>query len=77
MARVSFQEVAGRRAQSPTAPAYALACLGLARAEAMAGDTAAARTAYDSFFRLWKDADPTLAPLVDARREYARLGQRS
>jgi tetratricopeptide (TPR) repeat protein len=74
MARTSFQDVVERRAQSPTAPAYALSWLGLARAEVMRGDTAAARAAYERFFGLWQNADPTLVPLVDARREYARLG---
>ena len=46
---------------------------GLARAEAMREDTTAARSAYETFFRLWNDADPALAPLRDARSEYARL----
>jgi hypothetical protein len=26
-----------------------------------------------AFFTLWKDADPDLLPLTDARREFARL----
>ena len=34
------------------------------------GDTAGARKAYQDFFALWKDADPDLPVLVEARREY-------
>ena len=32
-----------------------------------------ARAAYEDFLVLWKDADPDLPVLRDARREYARL----
>jgi len=52
---------------------YALARLGLARARAMAGDTAAARAAYQQFFDAWKDADPDVPVLQQARAEFARL----
>jgi len=51
-----------------------LAQLGLARAQAMAGDTAAARRAYQDFLALWKDADPDVPVLREAKREYERLG---
>jgi eukaryotic-like serine/threonine-protein kinase len=52
---------------------YALSYLGLARAAAMSGDTAKAKKAYQDFLTLWKDADPDLAPLIQARKEYAAL----
>ena len=52
---------------------YALSYRGLARAAALAGDTAAARQAYQDFFKLWKNADPNLPVLAEARRESARL----
>ena len=45
----------------------------LARALAKAGDTTGARTAYQDAFGIWKDADPDLPLLVDARREYDAL----
>ncbi len=51
----------------------ALAHLGLARAYALAGDTAQARTAYQDFFALWKDADPDIPILKQAKAEYAKL----
>jgi eukaryotic-like serine/threonine-protein kinase len=51
----------------------ALAHLGLARAYALSGDTAKARTKYEDFFALWKDADPEIPILRQAKTEYARL----
>src|SRR5215213_4573920 len=52
---------------------HALAHLGLGRALAMSGDTAGARKAYQDFFALWKDADPDLPVLIQARKEYEQL----
>ena len=54
-------------------PIGALAHLGLARAHAMAGETAKAKAAYLDFFNLWKDADPDIPILKEAKAEYARL----
>jgi len=54
-------------------PPGALARLGLGRAYAMAGDTAKAKTAYQEFLNLWKDADPDIPILKEAKEEYARL----
>jgi eukaryotic-like serine/threonine-protein kinase len=51
----------------------ALAHLGLARAAALQGDTAKARTKYEGFLALWKDADPDIPILIEAKREYAKL----
>ncbi len=51
----------------------ALAHLQLARAQAMAGDSTAARKSYDQFFALWKDADPDVPIYKQAKAEYARL----
>ena len=49
---------------------HALAQLGLARALAAQHDAAGARTAYQDFFALWKDADSDIPILQQARREY-------
>jgi serine/threonine protein kinase/tetratricopeptide (TPR) repeat protein len=54
-------------------PAVTLAQLYLARAYAMAGDKAKARTAYQDFLASWKDADPDLPLLAAAKVEYAKL----
>lgn len=51
----------------------ALAKLGLARANALGGDAAKARVAYQDFFALWKDADPNIPILIAAKSEYAKL----
>jgi hypothetical protein len=52
---------------------YSLSHLGLARGSALAGDTAKAKKAFQDFFELWKDADPGLPILQQAKAEYAEL----
>jgi serine/threonine protein kinase/Tfp pilus assembly protein PilF len=56
-----------------TAPFYAQAQLGLARAYAMAGNKADAKKAYEAFFTTWKNADADLPMLLAAKKEYAAL----
>ena len=51
----------------------ALARLGLARAYALQGNTAKARAAYQDFLTIWKDADPDIPVLKQAKAECARL----
>ena len=50
-----------------------LAQLGLARSHAMQGDLENSRKAYDDFFTTWKDADPGIPILKQAKAEYAKL----
>ena len=50
-----------------------LAQLGLARAYAMQGDRGNSRKAYDEFFTTWKDADPDIPILHQAKAEYKKL----
>jgi tetratricopeptide (TPR) repeat protein len=54
-------------------PFYAEAQLGLARAYAMAGDKANAKTTYQAFFATWKNADPDIPMLIAAKKEFASL----
>ena len=54
-------------------PIGALAQLGLGRAYALQGDTSKAKAAYQDFFALWKDADPDVPILKQAKVEYATL----
>ena len=54
-------------------PWQALAHLYLGRAWAMAGDKQKSRIAYLKFLTLWKDADPNIPILLEARAEYAKL----
>ena len=51
----------------------ALAHLGLARAYALSGDTAKSKTAYQDFLALWKNADPDIPVLKEAKAEYEKL----
>jgi hypothetical protein len=50
-----------------------LARLGLGRAYALQGDSQKSRAAYQDFFALWKDADPDVPILKEAKAEYAKL----
>ncbi len=50
-----------------------LAHLELGRAYAISGDQAKAKTAYQDFFILWKDADPDIPILKQAKADYAKL----
>jgi hypothetical protein len=68
-----FQKFIDHRGVVMNFPWGALARLGLARGYAMQGDTAKARTAYQDFFTLWKDADPDIPILKQAKAEYAKL----
>jgi hypothetical protein len=47
--------------------------LELGRAWAVVGDTEKARAAYADFLALWKDADPDVPILAQAKAEYARM----
>ncbi|HSY11184.1 MAG TPA: hypothetical protein VK976_03255, partial [Verrucomicrobiae bacterium] len=73
-----FQKFIDHRGLVANFPWGALARLGLARAYALdaAKDPAArdkARAAYQNFLTLWKDADPGLPTLAQAKAEYAKL----
>jgi tetratricopeptide (TPR) repeat protein/predicted Ser/Thr protein kinase len=72
-AAAEFQKLLDHRGIVVNFPLGALAHLQLSRAYAMAGDTAKAKSAYQNFFALWKDADPDIPILKEAKAEYARL----
>jgi tetratricopeptide (TPR) repeat protein len=72
-AAAEFQKILDHPGVVLNAPIGALAHLGLGRAYALAGDTAKARTAYQDFLGLWKDADPDIPILKQAKAEYAKL----
>ena len=52
---------------------YPLSFLGAGRAWAMAGDSGKAKSAYQGFFTMWKDADTDLPVLAQAKKEFAAL----
>jgi eukaryotic-like serine/threonine-protein kinase len=72
-AAAEYQKILGHRGVSPTSPLYSLARVGLARAYVLEGDTAKARTAFQDFFAGWKDSDPDIPILKQAKTEYAKL----
>ena len=72
-AAAEFQKFIDHRGLVGNFPWGALARLGLARAYAMQGDTTKARAAYQDFLTLWKDADPDIPILKEAKAEYAKL----
>jgi tetratricopeptide (TPR) repeat protein len=72
-AATQFQSILDRRGEVPASPFFPLAHLGLARAATLRSDPDGARASYQRFFDLWKDADPDLPALVEARAEFARL----
>jgi serine/threonine protein kinase/Flp pilus assembly protein TadD len=73
-AAAEFQKFLNHRGIVINFPLGALAHLGLARAYALSGDSAKAKAAYQDFFNLWKDADPDIPILKEARAEYGKLG---
>jgi eukaryotic-like serine/threonine-protein kinase len=72
-AAAEFQKVLAHPGVVLNAPQAALAHLDLGRAYALAGDKAKARAAYQDFLALWKDADPGIPLLKQARSESAKL----
>ena len=72
-AAAEFQKILDHPGVVVNQPTGALARLGLARAYAMQGDAAKAKVAYQDFLTLWKDADPDVPVLIQAKAEYAKL----
>jgi tetratricopeptide (TPR) repeat protein len=72
-AAAEFQRILDHRSIVLVDPMDALARLQLARALALSGDTAKARSAYSDLLTLWKNADPDIPVLKEARAEFARL----
>jgi tetratricopeptide (TPR) repeat protein len=72
-AAAEFQKFIDHRGLVGNFPWGVLARLGLARAYALQGETARARAAYQDFLTLWKDADPDVPILKEAKAEYAKL----
>ena len=68
-----FQKIVDHRGLVANSPFAALARLGLARAYVVDGEKDKARSSYQEFFELWKDADPDITILKEAKAEYAKL----
>jgi DNA-binding winged helix-turn-helix (wHTH) protein/tetratricopeptide (TPR) repeat protein len=72
-AAAEFRKILDNRGVRPLSVRYPLARLGLARALRLQGDLAASRKAYGQFLADWKDADPDIPVLEQAKAEYAKL----
>jgi tetratricopeptide (TPR) repeat protein/predicted Ser/Thr protein kinase len=72
-AAAEFQKVLDHRGIVWNSPIGALAHLQLGRAYAMQGETAKAKAAYQDFLALWKDADPDIPVLKEAKAEFTKL----
>ena len=72
-AAVEFQKILDHPGVVANELIGALAHLQLGRAYALSGDTTKAKAAYQDFFALWKDADPDIPILKQAKAEYVKL----
>jgi serine/threonine protein kinase/Tfp pilus assembly protein PilF len=72
-AATEFQKIVDHRGIVLNQPLAALAHLQLGRAYVMTGDTAKAKSAYQHFFTLWKDADSDIPVLKQAKAEYTKI----
>jgi tetratricopeptide (TPR) repeat protein/predicted Ser/Thr protein kinase len=72
-AAAEFQKLLDHRGIVANLFPGALAHLQLGRAYALSGDTAKAKSAYQDFLTLWKDADPDIPILKEAKAEYEKL----
>ena len=72
-AAVEFRKILDRPSVVSNEIIGALAHLGIARAYSLSGDQSKARSAYQDFLALWKDADPDIPILKQAKSEYASL----
>jgi hypothetical protein len=70
---IEFQKILDHRGIVTNQPIGALAHLQLGRAYNISGDTTKAKDAYQDFLTLWKDADPDIPILKQAKAEYAKL----
>jgi eukaryotic-like serine/threonine-protein kinase len=72
-AAAEFKKIIDRKTIQAVSLSHPLSQLHLARSLSLTGDTAGARTAYQDLFAQWKDADPDLPLLKQAKLEYAKL----
>lgn len=72
-AAIEFEKIINHRGVSPTSELYPLAQLGLARSAQMTGDLKRASDYYEQFLSQWKDTNPDIPIVRQARSEYAKL----
>jgi len=72
-AAAEFQKILDHRGIVVSDPVGALAHVQLGRAYALSGDKTKAKSAYQDFLTLWKNADPDIPILKQAKAQYAKL----
>jgi eukaryotic-like serine/threonine-protein kinase len=72
-AAVEFKKILDRPSVVSNEIIGALAHLGIARAYSLSGDQSKARSAFQDFLAMWKDADPDIPILIAAKAEYLKL----
>jgi eukaryotic-like serine/threonine-protein kinase len=72
-AATEFRKILDNRHLVQMDPIGAFAHLGLGRAYALSHDSTKAKSEYQTFLSLWKDADPDIPILKQAKAEYAKL----
>jgi DNA-binding winged helix-turn-helix (wHTH) protein/predicted Zn-dependent protease len=72
-AEAEFRKIVDHRTAGVVSANTALAHLGIARARALEGNVTGSREEYETFFALWKDAEPDVPALRQAKSEYAKL----
>lgn len=70
---MEFQKILDHSGVVGKQPTGALARLGLACGYSLQGDFSKARAPYNDFFALWRDADPDIPILRQAKAEFANL----
>jgi tetratricopeptide (TPR) repeat protein len=68
-----FQKIRDLRSVHPADPIGPLASLGIARSQAQLGDNAKSRVAYQDVLAMWKDADPNMPLVKQAKEEYLKV----
>jgi hypothetical protein len=74
-AAAEFQKLIDHPGMILNSPLGVLARLGMARAYKRAGDLEKSRLAYRDFLQIWKDADPNLVTLKQAKAEYSAIAK--
>jgi eukaryotic-like serine/threonine-protein kinase len=72
-AAAEFQKILDHRGIVASDPVGAMARLQIGRAFVLSGDKAKAKTAYQDFLAVWKDADPDIPILEQAKAEHSKL----
>ena len=70
---VEFHKILDHRGLVGLDPIGVLAHLQLGRTFVLSGDNTDAKAAYQDFLALWKNADPDIPILKQAKAEYAKL----